>query len=134
VITKNWFIHKVKKNSKSLRREVCIDDAIGELEQRHLSAYNPYLKFREEAEFWNHFWTEVTAWDDTKLKENERKTLDAIRILFERSEDLEIFNKKAIYLYMREITGLNTKQIVNSLNRLKIRYRAFKQNWDNSEF
>ena len=26
VITKNWFIHKVKKNSRSMKREVQIDD------------------------------------------------------------------------------------------------------------
>ena len=54
------------------------------------------------------------------MKVNEEKVLNAIRILFESSEDIEIFNKKAIYLYMREITGLNTKQVVNNLNKMKI--------------
>ena len=31
---------------------------------------------------------------------------------------------------MREITGLNTKQIVNNLNRMKQRYRSFKKQWE----
>ena len=75
-------------------------------------------------------WEEIESWDVPNLKPNERKVLDAIRILLTNSDNIEIFNKKAIYLYMREITGLNTKQIVNNLNKMRIRYRTFKVKWD----
>ena len=44
-----------------------------------------------------------------------------------------IYNKKAIYLYLRELTGLNTKQVVNNLNKLRVRYRIFKKNWINGK-
>ena len=64
------------------------------------------------------------------LRENEVKTLLAIEILFKESENIEIFNKKAIYLYIREITGLNTKQVVSSLNKVRKRYAEFKKGWD----
>ena len=64
------------------------------------------------------------------LRENEVKTIQAIEILFNEANNIEIFNKKAIYLYMREITGLNTKQIVNNLNRIRKRYRMFKVEWE----
>ena len=60
-----------------------------------------------------------------------KKTIQAIQILFEDSENIEIFNKKAIYLYIREITGLNTKQVVSSLNKIRKKYREFKKEWDN---
>ena len=53
------------------------------------------------------------------MKENDIKVYKAINILFDSKEDIEIFNKKAIYLYLREITGLNTKQIVNSLKEVQ---------------
>ena len=46
---------------------------------------------------------------------------------------IEIMNKKAIYLYLREITGLNTKQVVNNLNKLRAKYRIFKKNWNKGE-
>jgi len=49
----------------------------------------------------------------------EEKVLEAIRILLYSCDDIEIFNKKAVYLYLREITGLKTKQIVNVLNKMK---------------
>ena len=39
------------------------------------------------------------------IKENEKKVLMAVRILLESADTIEIFNKKAIYLYLREITG-----------------------------
>ena len=36
VITKNWFIHRVKKNSQKTRREINYDDITKDLEQEHL--------------------------------------------------------------------------------------------------
>ena len=48
-------------------------------------------------------------------------------------EKIEIFNKKAIYLYLREITGLNTKQIVSCLNKMRAKYSIFKKKWDQGE-
>ena len=76
---------------------------------------------------------EIESWKDLKLRENERKVLDAIQTLFNNIEDIDIFNKKAIYLYMREITGLNTKQIVSALNKMRERYRTFKKKWNEGE-
>ena len=67
------------------------------------------------------------------MKPNEKRVYDAMMILFEDADNIEIFNKKAIYLYVREITGLNTKQVVNNLNKLRVRYRSFRKNWDNGE-
>jgi len=64
------------------------------------------------------------------MKENDLRVYKAINILFESKDDIDIFNKKAIYLYLREITGLNTKQIVNSLKKFRKRYFLFKQNWE----
>ena len=92
-----------------------------------------YDEDREKEEFWKFLWQEIDRWDTDKLKENEKKVLEAIKILLDSPNDIEIFNKKAIYLYMREITGLNTKQIVNSLNKLRKKYRIFKGKWDRGD-
>jgi hypothetical protein len=59
--------------------------------------------------------------------------MQAIQILFEQSDKIEIFNKKAIYLYLRELTGLNTKQIVSSLKKIRTKYNVFKFNWNEDE-
>jgi len=68
-------------------------------------------------------------WEKQNLKENERKVLNAIMDLFDNVDDLEIFNKKAIYMHIRELTNLNTKQVVNNLNRLREKYRNFKREY-----
>lgn len=133
VITKNWFIHKVKKTSKDIKREAQYDDVPGEVIHKHLSTINPYEGDRNRFEFWQHLFAEIDSWEKLKLKENERKVLHAIKILFESIDEIDIFNKKAIYLYIREITGLNTKQIVNNLNKIRAKYRQFKKNWDDAK-
>jgi len=73
---------------------------------------------------------EINKWEKQNLKENERKILEAIKILFTDAETIEIFNKKAIYLYIREITNLNTKQVLNSLNKFRFEYANFKKKWN----
>ena len=130
VITKNWFIHQVKKNSKQRSREVEYETMPSEAKLKYMATYNDYHDVRENEEFWGSLWQEIDTWDAPNLKPNEKKVLEAIRILLSSSDNIEIFNKKAIYLYMREITGLNTKQIVNNLNKMRIKYRAFKVKWD----
>ena len=130
VITKNWFIHKVKKQQKAISREVDYDNISKRYEERYLSTNESYITEREENEFWKSFYEELKSWDTAQMKENDLKVYKAINILFESKEDIEIFNKKAIYLYLREITGLNTKQIVNSLKKFRKKYGNFKYSWD----
>ena len=134
MITKNWFIHKVKKNAKRARTEVLYDEMPKEIDNELITTHNKYHETREEYEFWQSLWSEIESWDNANLKENEKKVLEAIKILLNSiDEDQMIYNKKAIYLYLRELTGLNTKQIVNNLNKLRTKYRIFKKNWVNGK-
>jgi len=134
VVTKNWFIHQVKKTSKKAKREVLLEDYFIDsttMHQAHaLIERNTIIEDRIKVEFFTHLKEEVDSWHELPLKPNEKKTVQAIQVLFDESEKIDIFNKKAIYLYIREITGLNTKQVVSSLNRIRRRYREFKKEWD----
>ena len=130
VITKNWFIHKVKKQQKRNRREVDLDNISKRFEEEFLSTDESYITERLHDEFWSSFYSELSSWDPEQMKENDLKVYKAITILFESKDDIDIFNKKAIYLYLREITGLNTKQIVNSLKKFRKKYYVFKEEWE----
>lgn len=52
-------------------------------------------------------------------KSQDEKTADAIVDLFRKRESLEIFNKKALYIYIREITDVSTPQITKTIKKLK---------------
>ena len=134
VITKNWFIQKTKKQSKRQKKEVPIEDIVKDNELENISVQHEYMDKREEWEFWRHLMTEIDSWHTEDMKENEKKVLKAVQILLSNPDDIPIFNKKAIYLYLRELTGLNTKQIVNYLNKMRERYRKFKYRWNEEVF
>jgi len=131
VITKNWFIHKVKKNNN--RREIYLEDISDISQEEQLVYQDSYLKDREIKEFWTALEDELEIWGSKKMKTNEEKVYKAIKIIFTNNDSIEIFNKKAIYLYIREITGLNTKQVVSNLKRFKIKYEDFKIKWDEGQ-
>ena len=131
VITKNWFIHKVKQTSKRNQREVAYDIAAKEIDDKYIITHNPYMARRQNKEFWQHLWSEIDSWDSENMKDSERKVYEAVRTLLNSVDDLDVLNKKAVYLYLSEITGMNTKQIVTQLNKMRKKYRTFKREWDN---
>lgn len=130
VIIKNWFIHKVKKNNDKIKRESYFEDLKRECEEPELLVYNEYDEQRDKEEYWDNLYAELVDWrEDDSIKPNEKKVLQAVMILLENPDKIEIFNKKAIYLYIRDITGLNTKQVASNLAVLKTRYKFFRQAW-----
>ncbi len=132
VVTKNWFIHKVKTNSKNLKRNVSYEAIVASGGQDSLgtaSDIEEYIDKRIQQEFWRDLLEQIESWNSVNLKPNEKLVLEAVRVLMHNIEDIEIFNKKAIYLYLRELTGLNTKQVVNNLNKIREKYRMFKTKW-----
>ena len=133
VITKNWFIHQVKKTSKRAKREVDIEDVGKEVFDTMEDDVNLAPNQIEEKEFWQNFYKELNSWDSSTMIDNELLVYNAIRELFNSAEELDILNKKAIYLYLREITGLSTKQIVCQLNKMKKKYNLFMRNWNDGK-
>tara|TARA_R110002020_G_scaffold62368_5_gene167015 strand:+ start:785 stop:1387 length:603 start_codon:yes stop_codon:yes gene_type:complete len=133
VVTKNWFIHKVKKNKKRLEREVSFESVDYDLERDLADKGQSYQDLKIRREMMANLKDEMASWKVDFQKESEKKVYEAVLILFESAEEIEIFNKKAIYLYLRELTGMNTKQIVVQLNKMRSRYRDFRKDWDNGE-
>jgi len=139
VITKNWFIHRVKKTSQKSKREVPLDNAVKLKENTSLIINHKYAAAREEKEFWQFLLKEVVVWEtdeeanNKSLMSNDLRVIKSIKELLEDPENVEILNKKAIYLYMREMTGLNTKQIATSLKKLKVKYFYFKKEWNDGK-
>ena len=48
VITKNWFIHQVKKTTKRQQREVDYEKALNEVDQSKIICHNPFHKDQEK--------------------------------------------------------------------------------------
>ena len=133
VVTKNWFIHKVKKHKKKLEREVSLDIAEIDPDIHFVDQQESFQSKQMRKEMMKNLREEMRRWEVDFQKEKEKKVYDAVMMLFDSADDIEIFNKKAIYLYLRELTGMNTKQIVSQLNKMRKRYREFRTDWDNGE-
>ena len=57
------------------------------------------------------------------LNENEKLCVDSVITLFQNIEELEFLNKRAVFVYLREISGLNPKQLSSSLSNIRKYYR-----------
>ena len=59
-------------------------------------------------------------------KEEDAKVADAILELFRKRKDIDIFNKKALYIYIREMVDVKTPKITKIANQL---YDIFKTSY-----
>ena len=132
VVTKNWFIAKSKKQQKRIRREIDFSDVSYRDQMEYLSCEHDYHAL-EDVEFFACLFKEINRWETLDLKDSERRVLNAVKVLLDNPDEIEIFNKKAIYLYLREITGMNTKQVVRNLNKLRVKYKDFKVKWNKGD-
>ena len=55
--------------------------------------------------------------------ENEKLCIDAIIKVFANVDNLDFLNKRAIFVYLREISGLNPKQLSVSISNIRKYYR-----------
>ena len=46
---------------------------------------------------------------------------------------MSIYNKKAVFLYIREMTGLTMKQVNHNMGRLKSLYESFRERFHSGE-
>lgn len=52
----------------------------------------------------------------------EAKIADAIMTVFKKREKIDVFNKKALFVYIKEITDTNSNSITKVIKVLKKRY------------
>jgi hypothetical protein len=59
---------------------------------------------------------------------------DSVLHIFETRENIENFNKKALYIYIRERTGLETTNITRVIKTLKQIYEDKFREYEQTEF
>ena len=83
------------------------------------------------------FLQQFTKYVDVNLfelfpKQRDAQIADAIVELFRKSENIDIFNKKALYIYIKEMTEASTPQITKIIKRLKVIYvKKYNEYYDN---
>jgi len=60
---------------------------------------------------------------DRVEQEHEKICMEAIIKIFQNIDDIDFFNKRAVFVYIREMTNLSTKQISTAMSSIKRHYR-----------
>ena len=67
-------------------------------------------------------------------KEQEAKVADAVLTLFKTRHDLEIFRKKALYIYIREMTDCETPTLTKVISKLKLEFYKIYNSYQEAGF
>lgn len=128
VVAKNWLMIKSKQRSKSLKRMVSLDDtsSLTVEDVAAIEANNTILSHLENLGSDMQEYEIVALLNDLREEvqnENEKACMDAIFYLFEQREDIELLNKRAVFVYMRDMSSLTPKQLSAAMSVIRRRYR-----------
>ena len=122
IVAKNFCILKNKSNYKKLlshdRLDVGSDLVMG----------TTYIEIEDKEQQLNMFVNKYVEYWDEKIeevfsKQNDKVLAYAILHLFKTRDTIELFNKKALYIYIREMSDANTQQITRMVKFLKDKYK-----------
>lgn len=131
VVAKNWLIIKSKQSVRNIHVFTSIDDT------ESLSAHD-LETIENQSIVPSPEDTMISAGGEQKLKEileiisgmvtteNEVECLKGINMLFGNINELDFLNKRAVMLYLREITSLSPKSLSVVLSAMKKHYKAAK--------
>lgn len=133
VVTKNWYIQQAKKNHKKAQKEAPYDVITPEVEENILTDRTSYETKRTDVEFWRALLTEVPYWVEHTTNEDEKKVIQAIKMLLDNIDKIDLFSRRAVFLYIREITGIKTTKIAQIISKFRDMYHEFRNAWDDGD-
>jgi len=116
-IVKRWLINYNNKNYKRLKQVGSFSDIEDSFEE-DLDLESPstktLAKFLDE-------WVEdmYDVIDELFVKDTDKQIADAVLTIFKTRHDLDLFKKKALYIYIREMTDCETPHLTRVISTLK---------------
>jgi len=131
VIARNWLIQRVKVHKKKKEKSVSFDNTVlADLERNnHQAVVSSFEDGLMDREFLELLKKEIKSWRTKFDKPQEKTVLEAIIVLLENPDLVPLYNKKGIYMYLREITGMNTKQVVTNLTKFRKKYQHVRKKY-----
>ena len=135
VVAKNWLIIRSKQRVSKLKRSISIDDeALSRNDREAIEGHYvvPSQDDQMEAiEFVFRVHALLDKIRDRVTSENETRCIDSIIHIFKSVNEAEtqgeiLLNKRAVFFLMREISGLNPKQLTTVVASLKKHYRDLR--------
>jgi len=119
IIAKHYLI--ALNNTTYKRRNQHVE--IGEEHDEHTVQLQTEDKHYKEAEMRDFMRLMIEFWENNVgkifTKQRDLDIANAVIELFRSSERIDAFNKKALYLYIREISSCKTQQITKVINKMK---------------
>jgi hypothetical protein len=134
VCAKNFLIVQNKKKTRNKYRNISIEDESLSNSDKFEIENSQVVPSQEASLILNE--DKEIIFDiigDIKCKltnANELKCIDAINTIFKNIHELDYLNKRAIFVYLRELSGLNAKQLSVAMSNIRKQYKEIKKGED----
>lgn len=132
VVAKNWLISKTKQKIQKAKKSVSLDDPSVTLTNYEIEIIEEHSSFPSQdilLESTGSLEQTIGVLYEVRTKvktENELTCINSVITIFENIEEIDLMNKSAILLYMRELSGLSPKQLATAIQAIKKYYKKLK--------
>ena len=127
-ITKNWMIQRC--NADKNKRFIDDDNQDIIVQNISINAYEENEVNQHNQDFISGIIEELDDWES---KDNYNKedfaVLEIVNDILKNYHRFNIYNKKQLYVYIREATDLPSRKITKSLKKIKINYSDIKEDF-----
>jgi hypothetical protein len=120
-IVKRWLINYNNKNYKKLKQVGNFSDIEDQYEQELKVDHKAAKNLSDFIDNWVEHAYGIL--DELFAKDSDKHIADAVLTIFKTRHDLDIFKKKALYIYIREMTDCDTPNLTKVINVLKADFR-----------
>ena len=119
IVAKNYLIFHNNNNYKRFNQHVDISDTPSDTTVclQTTDSYHDKLETSEFMKLMVDYWEKNIG--KVFTKQRDLNIANAVIELFRNSDRIDSFNKKALYLYIREISSCKTQQITKVINKMK---------------
>jgi len=131
-IVKRWLINYNNKNYKKLKQVGAFDEVEDSFELEEESEDIRIIALSKVVDiFVENSYKNITT---IFSRESDRKVADAVLTLFRTRHDLEMFKKKALYIYVREMTECETPTLTRVISLLKKEFYNIYKSYQDAGF
>lgn len=128
VVAKNWLIIKSRQQQKRIRRHISIDTpgAMSKRQEAIFEAHDivpPPDEILISRNLRNDIQELLKEIEKCVTSETEKTCITAIQTVFKNVDELDFLNKRAILIYVRDISGLSPKQLSVAMSSIRKHYR-----------
>ena len=127
-VAKNWMIQQSNKAKKNIY--IDDDDQMIHMHKESMRVHKNLAEDKNNKELIIAIQNFLMTYsEEVKIDKDDKIVIEIVFSILENYKNMDIYNKKQLYVFVKEASDLPARKITNTLNKLRIMYDKLKEDY-----